>query len=51
MRKETIVKEDGRLLTYYWFDHGGAGEDTASDADCESLVTGRSSSEPSESSA
>lgn len=21
MKKQTIVKEDGRLLTYYWFTH------------------------------
>ncbi len=28
MKKETITKDDGRLLTYYWFD-----QDTDSAAD------------------
>jgi len=31
MTKETIVKEDGRLLTYYWF----ADSEAAEDASCE----------------
>lgn len=41
MKKETITKDDGRLLTYYWFDH-----DTECPSD-EDADTGRSCCGPS----
>lgn len=36
MTKETIVKEDGRLLTYYWFDGREDDRDECPKSDAES---------------